>query len=249
LEKVPANTVTLLETNSTFVESFLVGLNVEMNREFLWRNYPTDQRGTFFRQFWDTSAGSGARDIKRIIEWTDQSQLGNNANAGDDLVLLIRGELLRRYPNSVIYAVAAIKNSAGKFDLSPKPEDEKHPLFRGSLNPDVTFLGFNLKKEDAIADPGWFFVIQEQPTEPRFGMDVADFSKPLPALTTWNNLSWRHLAATPDALKTLTHASVKTQLGRIDPAEWGRNSAHQAFITLQRPVRIGIHAKDMLVKG
>ena len=248
LEKVPANTVTLLETNSKFVESFLVGLNVEMNREFLWRNYPTDQRGTFFRQFWDTSAGSGQRDIKRIIEWGDQSQLGHNANAGDDLVLLIRGELLRRYPNSVIYAVAAIKTN-GKFDLSPKPEDEKHPLFRGSLNPDVTFLGFDLKKEDAIADPGWFFVIQEQPTEPRFGMDVADFVKPLPALTSWNNLSWRHLAATPNELKALTHASVKTQLGRIDPAEWGRNSAHQAFITLQRPVRIGIHAKDMLVKG
>ena len=249
LEKVPANTVTLLETNSKFVESFLVGLNVEMNREFLWRNYPTDQRGTFFRQFWDTSAGSGQRDIKRIIDWGDQSQLGHNANAGDDLVLLIRGELLRRYPNSVIYAVPAIKNSAGKFDLSPKGTDEKYPLFRGSLNPDVTFLGFDLKKEDAIADPGWFFVIQEQPTEPRFGMDVADFVKPLPALTSWNNLSWRHLAATPDKLKALSHASVKTQLGRIEPAEWGRNSAHQAFITLQRPVRIGIHAKDMLVKG
>jgi hypothetical protein len=248
LDKVPANTVTLLETNSKFVESFLVGLNVEMNREFLWRNYPTDQRGTFFRQFWDTSAGSGQQDIKRIIEWGDQSQLGHNANAGDDLVLLIRGELLRRYPNSVIYAVAAV-NVNGKFDLSPNPEDEKHPLFRGSLNPDVTFLGFDLKKEDAIADPGWFFVIQEQPTEPRFGMDAADFTKPLPALTTWNNLSWRHLAGTQDELNALSHVSVKTQLGRVDPAEWGRNSAHQAFITLQRPVRIGIHAKEMLVKG
>ena len=30
---------------------------------------------------------------------------------------------------------------------------EKHPLFRGTLNPDVTFLGFDLKREDAIADP------------------------------------------------------------------------------------------------
>jgi hypothetical protein len=248
LDKVPANTVTLLETNSKFVEAFLVGLNVEMNREFLWRDYPTDQRGTFFRQFWDTSAGSGQRDIRRIIEWGDQSQLGHNANAGEDLVLLIRGELLRRYPNSVIYAVAAVKVN-GKFDLSTKPEDEKHPLFRGSLNPDVTFLGFDLKKKDAIEDPGWFFVIQEQPTEPRFGLDIADFTKPLPALTTWNNLSWRHLAGTQDELKALSHASVKTQLGRIDPAEWGRNSAHQAFITLQRPVRIGIHAKEMLVKG
>src|SRR5262249_59317768 len=31
LDKVPPNTVTLLETNSKFVESFLVGLNIEMN--------------------------------------------------------------------------------------------------------------------------------------------------------------------------------------------------------------------------
>ena len=58
LEQVPPNTVTLLETNPKFVESFLVGLNAEMSRELLWRNYPTDQRGTYFRQFWDTSAGS-----------------------------------------------------------------------------------------------------------------------------------------------------------------------------------------------
>ncbi|HET9533256.1 MAG TPA: hypothetical protein VFQ92_23070 [Blastocatellia bacterium] len=248
LEQVPPNTITLLETNSKFVESFLVGLNVEMNREFLWRNYPTDQRGTFFRQFWDTSSGSGQQDIKRIHEWGDQSQLGDNANAGDELVLLIRGELLRRYPNSVIYAVAAVENN-GKPGLSPKPEDEKHPLFRGTLNPDVTFLGFDLKREDAIAEPGWFFVIQQQPTEPRFGLDVAEFDKPLPTLTTWNNLSWRHLATTRDELKALSHASTKTQLPRIDPAEWGRNSAHQAYITLQRPVRIAIHAKEMLLRG
>jgi hypothetical protein len=42
------------------------------------------------------------------------------------------------------------------------------------------------------------FVIQQQPTEPASGMDVADFEKPLPPLplTTWNDLSWRHLANT-----------------------------------------------------
>jgi hypothetical protein len=107
-------------------------------------------------------------------------------------VLLLRGELLRRYPNSVIYAAPAVRTG----QLSPKPEDERHPLFRGTLKPDVTFLGFNLQKEVAIADPGWFFVIQEQPTEPRFGLDAAEFDKPLPELTTWNNLSWRHLANT-----------------------------------------------------
>lgn len=171
-------------------------------------------------------------------------RLGMNAGAGEQLVLLLRGELLRRYPNSVIYAVAA----GGQLELS-KPADERHPLFRGTLKPDVTFLGFDLTKAEVIADPGWFFVIQQQPTEPRFGMDVANFEKTLPPLPPWNNLSWRHLANTEEALKALSYASIKTVLTvpqDIDKAKWGRNSAHQAYITLQRPVRIAIHARDMI---
>jgi hypothetical protein len=114
------------------------------------------------------------------------------------------------------------------------------------LKPDVTFLGFDLEEDDARADPGWFFVIQQQPTEPRFGMDVGDFSKEAPTLTTWNDLSWRHLAETEADLKALSHVSINTALPEIDKAKWGKNSAHQAYITLQRPVRIAIHASEMI---
>jgi hypothetical protein len=244
LQYVPPDTAMLLETNPKFVESFLVGLNAEMAGELLWRGYPTDQRGTYFRQFWDTSAGEGVRDIERIMAWGDRS-LGTNAHEGGKLVLLLRGELLRRYPNSVIYAVKA----NGRLTLSPDPKDERHPLFRGTLKPDVTFLGFDLTREDAIADPGWFFVIQQQPTEPEFGLDAADFSKPAPALTTWDNLSWRHLADTEAELKTMSHASIRTLLPDIGGVVWGKTAAHQAFITLQRPVRIAIHARQMITQG
>ncbi len=31
----------------------MVGLNYEFGRKLLWREYPTDQRGSYFRQFWD----------------------------------------------------------------------------------------------------------------------------------------------------------------------------------------------------
>ena len=31
----------------------MVGLNHEFARKLLWREYPTDQRGSYFRQFWD----------------------------------------------------------------------------------------------------------------------------------------------------------------------------------------------------
>ena len=41
-------------------------------------------------------------------------------------------------------------------------------------------------------DPGWFFVIQQQPTEPRFGLDVADFSQ---AAAAANDVERSELAA------------------------------------------------------
>ena len=50
------NSITLLETNQKFIEAYMVGLNHEFARELLWREYPTDQRGSYFRQFWDVSS-------------------------------------------------------------------------------------------------------------------------------------------------------------------------------------------------
>jgi hypothetical protein len=230
-----------------------------MSHELLWRNYPTDQRGTYFQQFWDT-VDDTKQDIGPITEWGNRKLGDNSATTSGVLVLLIRGELLRRYPNTVIYAVPAVPKD-GKLTLSTKPELERHPIFRGTLKPDVTFLGFTLTQAEALGEPphdrsGWFFVIQQQPTEPRFGMDEADFSDSSapPKPTTWSNLSWRHLANTEEELKKLSHATLDsiTKLfpgidqEKIDNARWGRNSAHQAYITLQRPVRIAIHATDLI---
>jgi hypothetical protein len=137
-------------------------------------------------------------------------------------------------------------------DLSREAKDERHPLFRGTLKPDVTFLGFNLTDAEALGDSphdpdGWFFVIQQQPTEPAFGLDIADFVKPLAdPPTSWNDLSWRHFANTEEELQALSHVSTSKVFPAIDQVKWGKNSAHQAFITLQRPVRIAIHAKKMI---
>jgi hypothetical protein len=265
LEHVPQGTVALLATNPQFVEAFLVGLNAEMSRELLWRGYPTDQRGTYFRQFWDTPADNDPPDtdppdtdmirtwqpdIDMIHKWFDlplgqNASRGDNTSEGEQLVLLIRGELLRRYPNSVIYAMQAVPG---------EEEKEHHPLFRGTLKPDVTFLGFDLKLADISADlDHWFFVIQQQPTEPSFGLDVANFEKPpppeTPPLMKWDDLSWRHLANTEEDLQKLSHVSIEKQQLATPPEEkgtWGRNAAHQAYITLQRPVRIAIQASQML---
>ena len=55
LKLIPPNTISLVETNQKAIESYMVGLNYEMARELLWREYPTDQRGSYFRQFWDVN--------------------------------------------------------------------------------------------------------------------------------------------------------------------------------------------------
>ncbi|HSC28254.1 MAG TPA: hypothetical protein VLD67_13330, partial [Vicinamibacterales bacterium] len=276
LEAVKPNTVTLLETNPRFIEAYMVGLNQEMARELLWREYPTDQRGSYFRQFWDVRGRIPAprtaadieqlKDIPEIHRWQAQNGLGNNMTGGSiegRLVLLVRGELLRRFPTAVVYAARA------RFETGPggRPtrrrvptDEERYPLFRGTLEPDVTFVGFDLEEDEARGDPepenndpGWFLVIQQQPTEPRFGLDVAvEFADTLDTLTKWDELSWGHLATDAEAFAAMTHMRLGSPLPQTaavhDPpgVAWNVNAAQQAFITLQKPVRVAIHADDML---
>ena len=59
IKLIPPDTISLVQTNPKFIESYMVGLNHEMGRELLWNEYPTDERGSYFRQFWD---------VKGIIE-------------------------------------------------------------------------------------------------------------------------------------------------------------------------------------
>ncbi len=130
----------LLETNPRFVAAFLAGMNHELNRELLWRRYPTDQRGTPVRRFWDRLAGASATDIPPMHEWAADRSLVDVAGGQSSLVLLIRGELLRRYPNTVVLAIPA--SGPG----TPSSDDTlvKPAIFAGSLEPDVAFFGFDL---------------------------------------------------------------------------------------------------------
>ncbi len=61
IKNIPENTIGIVQTNPAFINSYMVGLNHEMARELLWREYPTDQRGSYFRQFWDASASCRER--------------------------------------------------------------------------------------------------------------------------------------------------------------------------------------------
>jgi hypothetical protein len=282
LEHVPPNTVALLGSNPAFIEAYMVGLNHEMSRELLWREFPTDQRGTYFRSFWDPRSrvpapATAVKDIPAIHEWT--GGLGDHlgGGVGDQLVLLIRGDLLRRYPRAVIYAAQATwapyTDDEGtvryRRELAPLavdangyPTNEKYPILLGSLAPDITFLGFDLAPEVARgveSDAGWFIILQQPPTEPRYGLDASPATND-PAEWTWRDLSWKHVRTTmgttigaeyePGGYITLTGGPASGFPTVSEPPDlaWDEHatSAQIAAIILQQPFRAAVHASDLL---
>jgi hypothetical protein len=238
LHRVPQDTVTLAETNPAFAEALLVGLNHEMARELLWREYPTDQRGTCFFRFW---APGGADDIAAIDTWGGGSIGTNTSGVADGrLVLVLRGRLLYRYPGTVIYAAP---DAGGRPDI--RTEVVLLPTFRGRVEPDVAFVGFPLGREDAASH---WFVLEEQPTAPRFGLDVATrFGTEADPVNEWNDLSWGHLADSADALSQLRflRADMVPPSPLAGP-RWGTNSAAMGAILAQQPVRVALRAVDLL---
>jgi len=251
LDQMDPNSIALFATNWRFVESFLVGLNHELARKLLWNGYPTDQRGSYFRRFWDIHGSVNIDgDVGPIHLWTDP--LGENRQlATDPLVLLVRGELIRRYPNVVVYAAAAVGNGV----RVPGPV-EIDPVFFGLIEPDVALFGFDVDPIAARGDPGTFFVLQEHPSEPRFGLGVPGAYGMQPP--TWEALDWGSLAASADDLAALNYIDLtaalpldpatpdpKGAVWRADGATPGR-AADLAYITLRQPTRVAVHGSMLI---
>jgi hypothetical protein len=238
VDRIPEEAITLLETNARFVSAFLAGANHEMNRELLWRRYPTDQRGTTLRRFWDWL--DDGDDVPAIHTW-GPGALGSHARGGAAglLVLLVRGRLLRRYPNSVIYAWRA---AGRQLKDPPADTDLRPPMFGGQFAPDITYVGFNLTFEEITQGDGWFFVIQQQPTEPRFGFDEAPPEAPA-VPPTWSDATWTDAATAPGRHLIVTGhpLSGATRSG----ATFGRDAAHLAAVLLQKPMRVALHGSQL----
>ncbi len=279
LKLIPPNTISLLETNQKVIESYMVGLNHEMARELLWREYPTDQRGSYFRQFWDVSGlvepdtgktpaqlAEEHKDIPPIHTWQLTTLLGRHNNRdpqGDasQLVLVVRGDLLKRYPNSVVFAQKAIRDETGALaidlDLTTAEFTQEllFPLYRAEIYPDIKFFGFDLTARQALGvDPspgfpaadkeGWFFIIQEVPGEPRFGMDIS--YDPGSDGMSWDDLSWQNFPAPdPAFIAASPHPTGFTPTDN-SPDRWATNSANMAYVLFQKPSLVAVHASDML---
>ena len=245
VEKIRQNTVACVFPNRRFIEAYLCGLNHEFAGELLWRGYPTDQRGTYFRTFWDRSESNDAevKDIAPINEWG--KPFGRNTPAGDDantgLVLLIRGNLLARYPDTLIYAI----------DLNDKVPDVdwekvapvRRPLFFATLPPDISFFGFSFDVATARGDgggKGMLFVIEQSPGLPRHGLDDNSTGRGArDANSAWSDFSLQsQFGAYLDSV-------IMKEAGKY--GDWATaSSASIATKTFQRPVRVAIHAKQLV---
>ncbi len=261
VKHVPQNTILLLQANRRFLESYMVGLNHEMAAELLWSGYPTDQRGSYFRQFWDVrdrvpTAAERAldekirkerwRDVKPLHLWEKQQSLGANRPQGasaESMVLVVRGDLLRRYPNTVIYTVPA-GGGANPAEGSPRT----YPTFKGDLPPDLTFLGFPFGR---AAAEGYYFVIEEQVGEPRFGLDLPGGDGPVP-LTDWQDLAWDHFTADEETdgwhLDGRVPGAPPGSTLNLDGWNAGQTptAARIARVTMQSPFRVAIKGSTLL---
>jgi hypothetical protein len=290
LHLVEPDSVTLLETNQRFIEAYMVGINHEFARELLWREYPTDQRGSYFRQFWDVrkkiaeasdkaAARERFKDIKPLHEWPIDGNLGENDNREEgpapeeELVLVIRGELLKKYPNTIISAQPAkwqLTNGTPDKSKERQLDDAVAPIFplyEARVAPDIYFFGFDLtatvaRGDDTVDDkPGWFFRIEEVPGDARFGFDIS--RDPDDDINVWNDLSWPDVApgiADGDHLKMSTIPAhplnepagseiEKHQQWEFDqevPFSADVSAAEFAYVALQTPVIMAIHASELL---
>jgi len=92
-------------------------------------------------------------------------------------------------------------------------------------------MAFDVASADEVTAPGskWQVVLEEQPTEPRFGLDTIADGDDVPELESWNDLSWDHVD-TPIG----SHLAVAGTLSAdttLDGATWGLNAAHMARAT------------------
>ena len=271
LADFPTNTVALMQINRAFIEAYLLGANHALGSELLWRGFPVELGSSYFRQFWDVSdylhtlpvaAATPAalagreerlRDVAPLLTWAGRA-LGSNAGGGPgaQTVVVIRAELLHRFPTTVICAQPAQPvpgAAAGEMEPDQDPARTRYPVYRLPIGQDLVALAFDLTPAEATGtDPaqpgGYFFTFLERPGEPQFGLDETGPDDAQTNLQSWNNLSWAYLGVAPGGNLLLT-AAAKPSVS-TDPVPHVRTSAELAYALFQQPVMVAVPARQLV---
>jgi hypothetical protein len=242
LGSIPAEGVALVQTNEAFVEAFLLGANQELNYELLWRGLPSDRRATAFRRFWGRT--DDGDDIDHVSTWTPDSAVGSHTTGAASMVLLVRGELVRRYPSMTIATVPAAWNTNESRSPVADASKLRMPAFRGRIGDDVLYAGFaGVTPTEAVGSPvkadnkaGLFLLLAENPGDPRFGLDPDGGTTP----PTRATLSWAQLSLAAGASYATLPAFPVVTDANFNPTT--ATAATMANLVRQRPFRAFMHA-------
>ncbi|SHK60979.1 hypothetical protein [Fibrobacter sp. UWB12] len=165
VDQLKDNSVTMFMSNEAFVEAFLCGMNTEMGRELLWREYPTDQRGSYFKKFWDTETSvenilnGSFFDVKSVHTWNDKLGSNHSPEKSQLLMFAIKGKLMKNFPDTLIYLHKAdVVN--GQFVPAKSSNDENLPLIlkpvaQAFFKDDIYVVGFKISYKTALGHPAY----------------------------------------------------------------------------------------------
>ncbi|MDR2861389.1 MAG: hypothetical protein LBV07_02415, partial [Syntrophobacterales bacterium] len=177
VDDLPEDSVSIFESNEAFTEAYLCGMNTEMGRELLWREYPTDQRGSYFRKFWDSEtdvsdiSSENFFDVQPLHTW--KGNLGDNHTQSKTglLIFAFKGKLMRQYPSTQIFLHKAAGDAARKtIDFDSKATEGNGgiipPVMQAFLKDDILLIGFKGRFAQFLGNPktgdlGYFLAFRE----------------------------------------------------------------------------------------
>ena len=182
------------------------------------------------------------KDIAKLFDpkkriWKADSRLGTHSVNGsmqeaNELVLVIRADVLKKFPNTVIYLAQKTFNDSF---LPLKEFKPIYPIFEANLPPDVICLGFPMSEAQARRH---YIVFEERQSQQRFGLDV-DYQEVDGAKE--ENLSWAHF----NGLDTEGYLDEISPAGNDASGKWD-NAAYIPTVLLQKPVRLAIDLDTLL---
>lgn len=188
LGEVKSDQVFAMQTNPAFIDAFLLGFNKQILSEARWRNIPIQTGTTPCRIFWGRpnpqELGKHLRDIQPVEAWGPDTPIGHESHKtpeaeGTDLILFLRSDLFKRYPDTVISLRRAPMVPLDENDpdgdrvpdweaeplTEPLENNQRLPVFMGVLSEDIYFFGFDIDPAEAR---NWWVCLEEPVSAPRF---------------------------------------------------------------------------------
>lgn len=190
---------------------------------------------------------------KRSFLSKNPSFVNKDGDKEGRLVLLIKGDLIRRYPDTVIFALkreSTYEESASMYEESEEESASMYeesesdastefisPSFRANLAPDIVGIGFPFTLEDIQSSGEYYFVLQEQQDLPRFGFDVETRER--------RDSSTENVDPVWGSVDLQNPMNYILEFNDVIDGD-KHHGAHLASRTLQKPVQIVIHATQIL---